>query len=52
MCQLLESFFRLLDYIKRNQETFKIINYKIHKLKSIYILVYHKLGEVTMYYYY
>jgi hypothetical protein len=48
VCQLSESLFRLLYYTKGNQETFKMVSYKIYKLKSMHTLVYHKLGGVTI----
>lgn len=44
VCQLSESLFRLLCYTKENQETFRMVGYKIYKLKNMHTLVYHKLG--------
>jgi hypothetical protein len=48
VCQLRGPLFRLLCCTKGNQEIFRMVGYKIYRLKSMHTLVYHKLGGVTM----
>ena len=45
--QLSESLFRLLCYTKENQETFRMVGYKICKLENMHTLACH-LGGVVM----